>query len=284
MSIIDAQVHAYEHDRPERPWAAVLAGPPRVTGDEMVAAMDEVGVDGALLVSPWTMYRFDASYACEVHQAHPDRFALIKPIDPAADDIDDVVAAWAETPGAVGIRVMLVGEATEDPDSPGVNTILAAGARHQLPVNLLCWGRIPTVAALARHHGNTQLVVDHLGLNQPFAPPPPDDPWVDLDQVVALADHDNVAIKITGACTLAHRPFPYPDIWPHLHRLFEAYGLDRCLWGTDWTRATALLTYAQGVDAFRLHTEFDDEERATLMGGSLRRIYGWSPGRPGSPA
>ena len=46
MPIIDAQVHAYERDHPGRPWAAVLHGPPEVTGDEMVAAMDAVGVDG----------------------------------------------------------------------------------------------------------------------------------------------------------------------------------------------------------------------------------------------
>ena len=55
---IDCQVHAYERDRPERPWTAVLHGPPEVTGDDMIAAMDAVGVDGALLVSPWTMYHF----------------------------------------------------------------------------------------------------------------------------------------------------------------------------------------------------------------------------------
>ena len=64
-----------------RPWAAVLAGPPEVTGDEMVAAMDVVGVDGALLVSPYTMYKYDASYALDVYAKHSDRFALIKPVD-----------------------------------------------------------------------------------------------------------------------------------------------------------------------------------------------------------
>src|SRR5262245_29397501 len=70
MPIIDAQVHAYERNRPGRPWVAVLHGPAEVTGDDMVAAMDAVGVDGALLVSPFTMYRYDASYAIEgAHQA-----------------------------------------------------------------------------------------------------------------------------------------------------------------------------------------------------------------------
>ena len=55
MLTIDVQVHAYERDRPGRPWAAVLHGPAEVTGDDMVKAMDAVGVDGALLVSPYTM-------------------------------------------------------------------------------------------------------------------------------------------------------------------------------------------------------------------------------------
>ncbi len=82
MVTIDAQVHAYERDHPVRPWAAVLTGPPEVTGNDMVAAMDAVGVDGALLVSIFTMYRYDASYAIQIHAAHPNRFALIKPVDP----------------------------------------------------------------------------------------------------------------------------------------------------------------------------------------------------------
>ena len=80
---IDSQVHAYERDHPERPWIRTLPGPSEVTGDDMVAAMDAVGVDGALLVSPWTMYRFDASYALEVYAKHPGRFGLIKPFDPS---------------------------------------------------------------------------------------------------------------------------------------------------------------------------------------------------------
>lgn len=61
MPTIDAQVHAYERDHPGRPWAAVLHGPAEVTGDDMVKAMDAVGVDAAILVSPFTMYRYDAS-------------------------------------------------------------------------------------------------------------------------------------------------------------------------------------------------------------------------------
>jgi L-fuconolactonase len=54
MQIIDAQVHAYEGNHPGRPWVGHLHGAPSATGDEMVSAMDAVGVDGALLVSPYS--------------------------------------------------------------------------------------------------------------------------------------------------------------------------------------------------------------------------------------
>lgn len=72
MAIIDSQVHAYEANTPERPWDTVPNWPVHVTGE----AMDAVGVDGALFVSAFSMYRNDASYAVEVQQAHPDRLAL----------------------------------------------------------------------------------------------------------------------------------------------------------------------------------------------------------------
>src|SRR5450432_2096612 len=142
MATIDAQVHAYQRNHAGRPWAAVLHGPPEVTGDDMVAAMDAVGVDGALLVSPFAMYRYDASYAIEVYTAHPDRFRLIKPVDPADPAVVETIDDWAATGGTVGIRIMMRGDVSADPADPGLNRVLAAAARHALPVNLMCWGRL----------------------------------------------------------------------------------------------------------------------------------------------
>src|SRR5262249_49876462 len=80
--IIDAQVHAYAANTPERPRHSVPNWPAHVTGDEMVAAMDKVGVDGAIYISPFSMYQYDGSYAVGVRRAHPDRFALVKPVNP----------------------------------------------------------------------------------------------------------------------------------------------------------------------------------------------------------
>jgi predicted TIM-barrel fold metal-dependent hydrolase len=277
MTTIDAQVHAYERDHPGRPWAAVLHGPAEVTGDDMVKAMDAVGVDGAILVSPFTMYRYEASYAIAVHSKYPGKFALVKPVDPSDPKVADTIAEWKKTRGAVAIRLMMNRDVSTDPADPGINRVLAEAARHSFPVNLLASGRLDQARELARRHPDTRLVIDHLGLQQPFAPPPPAQPWADLPKVLALAAHDNVSMKITGACTLSKEAFPYRDIWDPLGRILDAFGIRRCLWGTDWTRAVGLLTYQQGVDAFRVTDRLSESDRTELMGGALQRVYGWSP-------
>lgn len=279
MATIDAQVHAYERDRPERPWHAALTGPPEVTGDGMVAAMDAVGVDGAILVSVFTMYRYDDSYAREVRAKHPGRFALVKPVDTADPAVTDTIDEWAALDGTVGIRIMLAQDAPADAEDLGIRAVLQSAARHGLPVNLSCAGRLEQVAALAARHPDTRLVVDHLGIMQPRHPPVPDKPFADLPRLLSLAAHNNVAVKVSGACTLSHEPFPYADIWDPLARVFDAFGFDRCMWGTDWTRAVNMLSYEQGVAAFRVTDRLTESERAALMGETLTAIYGWSPSR-----
>jgi L-fuconolactonase len=124
MLTLDAQVHAYERNHPGRPWIGTLSGPAEVTGDQMVSAMDAVGVDGAILVSPFSMYRYNASYAKEVSAAHPDRFGLVKPVDPTDPTVADTIADWTAADGAVGIRVFLRDKVSADPADPGINRVL----------------------------------------------------------------------------------------------------------------------------------------------------------------
>lgn len=279
MAIIDSQVHAYEADTPKRPWATVPNWPVHVTGDEMVAAMDQVGVHGAIFVSPFAMYRYDASYAVEVQRAHPGRFALVKPVDPDDPAVADVIAEWKKTPGTVGIRIMMTKEPgrDRDPTHPGLDRILHAAVQHDFPVNLLCWGNLDAGGVLIDRHPDARFIIDHLGIMQPRTPPAPKEPWADLPKVLDLAKRNNAVIKVSGACTLSREPYPFPDIWDPLARVFDAWGFDRCLWGTDWTRAFAVVNYEHAVEPFRQTNRLSDSERAMLMGGACAKAYGWSP-------
>jgi predicted TIM-barrel fold metal-dependent hydrolase len=275
--IIDAQIHPYERNHPGRPWAGALPGPAEVTGDQLAAAMDEAGVDAAILVSAFALYQYDASYAVSVRDARPDRFALVKPVNIADPAVGEVIADWARTPGRVAIRVLVFESAPVDPADAGLNLALSTAARLSLPVNIACVGDLDLVAALARAHPSCRLVIDHLGLKQPLAPPKLAAPFANLEKVLALAQYENLAIKVSGAGTLSHEDYPFADIWDPLWRVFDAYGFDRCLWGTDWTRTTDFLSFREGVDAFRQHARLTEDERAALMGGALQTIYDWKP-------
>jgi predicted TIM-barrel fold metal-dependent hydrolase len=253
--------------------------PDHVTGDEMVAAMDKVGVDGAIFISAFSLYQYDASYAVEVQRAHPGRFALVKPVNPDDPAVADVIADWKKTPGTVGIRIMLTKQLGGEraPTDPGLDRILRAAVRYDFPVNILCWGNLDAGAALIDRHPDVRFIIDHLGIMQPHTPPAPAQPWADLPKVLNLAKRPNAVIKVSGACTLSREPYPFADIWDPLARVFDAWGFDRCLWGTDWTRAFAVVNYEQAVEPFRQTDRLSDSERAMLMGGACAKAYGWSP-------
>lgn len=279
MQVIDAQVHAYEADTQQRPWQGSLPGPRSVTGDELVQAMIDVGVDRALLVSPWTLYGPDTTYVVGVAKSYPDRFGLIAPLDPYDAGASGAIRTWAATPGATGIRLMAGITAGFRSDDDAVRSAVVAADAAGLPVCVFCPEQLWIIDDLARLYPDTQFVLDHLGLVQPLRPPAPENPFADLGHVIALATHPNLAVKLTGVCTLSRQPFPFDDLREPIGRVIDAFGIDRCMWGTDWTRAVELVSYKDAVDAFRDHYQLSAGDREALMGGTVRKIFGW-PGEP----
>jgi L-fuconolactonase len=275
--IIDSQIHAYEANTPKRPWRTVPNWPPSANGDEQVAAQDKLGIDGAILISAFSIYGYDSSYAVEVQRKHPGRFALVKPVNPDDPAVLETIAEWKKQPGAVGIRVITTKEPGRNPSDEGLDRVLREAVRRDFPVNILCWGNLERGAALIDRHPDTRFIIDHLGIQQPRTPPAPPQPWADLPKVLELARRKNAVIKVSGACTLSQKPYPFPDIWDPLARLFDAWGFERCLWGTDWTRAFAVVNYEQAVEPFRKTDRLSDSERAMLMGGACAKAYRWSP-------
>ena len=170
-------------------------------------------------------------------------------------------------------------EAGLRPDDPGLDRIAREAARRGFPVNVLFWGNLDAGTALIDRHPGTRFIIDHMAIMQPRTPPAPPEPWADLPKVLELAKRPNAVLKVSGACTLSREPYPYPDIWEPLERIFDAWGFERCLWGTDWTRAFALVNYQQAVKPFVETKRLTDNERAMLMGGACAKAYRWSPGK-----
>src|SRR3982074_3216754 len=107
MTIIDSQVHVYEANTPKRPWHSVPNWPDHVTGDEMVAAMNKVASSAPTLLWWCDMYRYDASYGVQVQRPPPGQLAIVKLQRVVVDPIGLKGTDCIETPGAVGIRIMM---------------------------------------------------------------------------------------------------------------------------------------------------------------------------------
>src|SRR5689334_21152681 len=131
----------------------------------MVAAMDRVGVDGAIFISAFSMYRYEASYAVEVQRAHPGRLALVKPVDPDDPAVADVIADWKKTPGTVGIRIFMTKETNRAPGDPGLERICRAAVKHNFPINLIFF-REPGCG-----YGADRPLPRHAFCHRPYGPP-----------------------------------------------------------------------------------------------------------------
>ena len=287
--IVDAQVHSWTHDESRHPWDRTYAssGPVaaanierqrswEMPGRRLVGAMAEVGVDAAIIVTP-SIYGYDNGYPLEIASEHPGRFGVVGRLDPLAPDLDEQVARWRDTPNALGLRSVVTSEAHRREMREGVvDKLFAAAERHDVPVCVF-WPRLaadlgPFIAARPR----LRFVVDHLGMAQPPLIGIDGDMFAGFDHVLALAAYPNVAVKLSGAPSMSREPFPYRDLWPHLHRLLSAFGLERVMWGSDFTRVAELHTYQQAVAFLRDTNELSTPDKERLMGRTVREIFRWA--------
>jgi len=107
MLVVDAQIHLWGADTPERPWppgAAARAQKPYPVGKDMaLAGMKEAGVDRAVIVPPsWEGERNDL--ALEAARLHPDRFAVMGRFPLEKPESRGLVDGWRKQPGMLGMR------------------------------------------------------------------------------------------------------------------------------------------------------------------------------------
>jgi predicted TIM-barrel fold metal-dependent hydrolase len=281
VDVIDSQVHVWDRDSSEFPWdherdTSVRSGGAHadtnpITIERMVGMMDAVGVRGAFLASPG-IYGTDLRYAWAAAERFPGRFGIIGPLKPETPDIEGRIAELREHSAGIGIRVVV------SPDSDllereDTHAIFAAAQRAGVPA--FVWvmvHRLQSLQDIARKFPELVLVVDHLGMR---GPPDPADRLAYIPDLVTLAQFENVAVKCSGAPSLSKQPYPFLDLWPHLHQVFDAFGIRRVMWGSDITQHMEKHTYAQGVDYMRLTDELSDDEKRLVMGENAKRIVGW---------
>jgi len=278
---LDTQVHAWTAPSAAHPWvdpqfASHYRGE-AYSAERLVAAMDAAGVARALVVVP-TIYGWDNGYGRLAAEAYPDRLAVVARVDPRGLDIAERLDALRARGRAVGARIT-GGEVASWRDGAYDALLRAAGAAG-LPVCVYPGGedRLAAVSVAVRRHGATTIVVDHLGLSAPpMIAALPADPFERLPDLLALAPLENVRVKLSALPLLSREPFPFRDTWAPARAVVEAFGPERVMWGSDFTRAPDGQSYAAAARFVDEIDWLDDDARGWLLERSASETFGWPP-------
>jgi predicted TIM-barrel fold metal-dependent hydrolase len=276
--IVDAQIHLWTAESPD--WKWVPGRPPQMpepfTIEKVVPMMDDAGVDRVVIVPPsWPGDRND--YALEAARRYPDRFAVMGRVPLQDPKSAALLPRWKEQPGMLGVRVTFLNALAPWLTDGTADWFWPAAEKAGLPVMFLAPGQSPAFGRIAERHPGLNLIIDHMALSKDIA----EEGRIAeaIDQVVALARHPNISCKVSSSPTYSHDSYPFADMKPHLKRVFDAFGPERCYWGTDITHAFGKSTYRQRITHFTETLEFlSERDLDWVMGRAIEQRLGWAPG------
>jgi predicted TIM-barrel fold metal-dependent hydrolase len=276
-TIVDAQVHLWKAASADWPWVPGMKPqmPEPFTIEKLLALMDEAGVDRVVVVPPsWPGDRND--YALEAAQRYPERFGVMGRITLRNPKSAELLPAWRGQPGMLGVRLTFLGKDVEMLSDGAAEWFWPAAEKAGLPVMFLAVGQGAYFGRVAERHPGLQLIVDHMGLSLSLPAVREGKFDASIADTASLARHPNVSVKLSAAPNYSLQPYPFPDMTPHLKRLFEAYGPRRCYWGTDMTNNFDKATYKRRIAHFTETLDFLSEaDKDWVMGRAILERLRW---------
>jgi predicted TIM-barrel fold metal-dependent hydrolase len=264
MLIVDSQIHLWQDAKMSGHHRQI----PTYSVDDALAEMATAGVDCAVIHPPSSLGEAVNAYAVEAVRQHPDKFCILGHFDLQSPDREQIVARWRERPGMLGFRFTFNQPQQQAWWTDGsLDWFWAACEKQKLNVGLLASGsrQMSALANIATRHPQLKLHIDHIGRGGGGKGVADDAVFADLGEMLALAKHPNIAVKLSGAPSYSTQPYPYKNIHGYLRQIVAAFGVDRCFWGTDITRMP--ISYRQCVTMFT-------EEMPWLKGRDLERVMG----------
>ncbi|MFN8635041.1 MAG: amidohydrolase family protein [Chloroflexota bacterium] len=276
MLVTDAQIHLWELERPDRPWPKDGRSTPHLpngfTAEQMLAEMDAIGVDRAVIVPPSWIGETNA-YALEASEKYPNRFAVMGRFDPEDQAFLDQLPTWLDQSHMLGIRITFNTPHFVAGLDEGIFEPLFTGCNeYKIPLMALFSGPLlAKVPPIVEKNPNLPLIIDHMGALTRVQGP---ESFASIDLLLALAKYPNVYVKTTSAPSNSAESFPYRDVQPFLKQMYDAFGPQRLMWGSDITRLKG--TYGECLRLFRDELDFlsaDDKE--WILGKSLATALNW---------
>ena len=269
MRIIDPHVHIWKSD-PAFPWAAETQNPPAedATPEMLLDLMAANGVEKTVLVQV-IYYRWDNRYTAQALKKYPHKFmgvCRVNPEDPAAPDH---LSYWTEEQDFHGVRLSPASDASGDWfTGPLMDPLFRRAEALKVPMLILTRpSRLPDLARLLEHHPDLDVVVDHM------ADCPPDQ-LADMQCLLDLARYPRVYVKISHTWALSQESYPWRDTHDLVKQVYQAFGGQRIMWGTDWPVCLHKTSYGQTLAVVRDEMSFiGPDDREWVLGKTALQLW-----------
>jgi predicted TIM-barrel fold metal-dependent hydrolase len=256
LGYIDAHVHVWSDELDRYP----ISAPFQPADMNPVAARPEALIEQAqrsavhrIVAVQMSYYGCDNTYLIDVMNRFPGRFAGIGIVDWSGSDPDGDMCALAKE-GVKGFRVDAEGERGADClRSEGLRKMFRCGQREGLAI---CFLMLPdalaAIAGLCARFPETPVVIDHLaqvGANGRILDP-------QISHLCALARFPQVKVKVSAFYALGNKRPPHQELAPFVRRVYEAFGPQRLMWGSDWPFQVTEETYDDSIALIRDRLEF----------------------------
>jgi predicted TIM-barrel fold metal-dependent hydrolase len=204
-----------------------------VTVDDMIAAMDEAGVDKSAIVQASTCYGHDNSYLADSIAKHPARLTGVCSVDVRASDAVERITHWRSR-GITGLRLFTGGSTHAiDPswiDEPATHAAWDYAAQTGMSVCVQITAKgFPNVLAILKKFPKVKIVLDHLA----FPDVSDGAPYVAAASLFSLAPHENIYLKLTPRIfTETRQGKATPETF--FPKLVSEFGASRLAWGSNY--------------------------------------------------
>ncbi|MBK9166632.1 MAG: amidohydrolase [Bryobacterales bacterium] len=272
MLIVDTHAHIYAADEKRYPTIEKPLRPPGNKGTlgQLREESAANGVAKACLIQTSTFYRFDNRYILDSSKVSSDWAAGVVTLDPENPESPNLLARYARDFGIRGMRSIPAAKAGKL-DHPGVRGLWRTATDNGLVINVLV-GRERTaeVDKLLGDFPRLRVVLDHC-MNLKAGP----DGEPILADVRRLARHKNLHAKLTFVPTGSETGYPCADMHQRCLDVIEAYGPERCVWGSDFPCElwTPKVSYKEHLRIFTHDLGLSQAKQQAILGETARRLW-----------
>lgn len=271
MQIIDAQIHLWGSGLPSNMAHRQVTS---FTTEEAVGLMGEDGVGAAVIHPPgWDPNSTEMAFAAV--RNYPGRFAIMGSLPLDRPENRSLAASWRSQPGMLGLRYAFLQEPLRGWLADGtLDWLWDAAERAGVPIAMLATDSLRAIGGIAERYPGLRLTIDHLGGRGGTTTLKHAAAMTHLPELVALAKHPNVAVKVTGVPGYSSEAYPFPAMHTFVRQIYDAFGPQRVFWGTDITKMPC--SWRQCVTMFTEELPWLSEaDKELIMGQAVCDWWGW---------